>query len=166
MIAFKKIHINGTSLQGYLKTPWSFDEAAARIYAASGQDVFDAGDGYKVSFEATGEFNGAKFTLYDYKEDRTIHVGGKHGLDVQALTAELIELLKSVEPKAFTAQTHYDAEGRYSYGSESTEPSRSELLGDIAVVEIAAEVCRKNNLQATCDALLDVAKRVRDRLIK
>lgn len=99
--------VGGTSLRGYLETPWSFEETIARLLGA-GFEMQD-GDGDKLSVEFIGTFNGATFTLYDYKEDREIHIGGCNALKVKALAAALLPVLKAATPQPYTAAEHYDA---------------------------------------------------------
>lgn len=108
----------GTSLRGYLdNTPYRFEELIARLRGASGKNPTAATDGYKTSVEFTGAFNGQPFTLYDYKGDMTVHIGGTGRLDVDGLKAALLRLLRDAEPVSYEAALHYDElEGkRHSY---------------------------------------------------
>lgn len=88
---------------------WAFEETVARLLAASEQDAMAAGDGYKVSVEFTGRFNGQVFSLYDYKGGGQVHIGGHDALDVRGLVAALDAALAAVEPKPYRATVHYDA---------------------------------------------------------
>lgn len=105
----------GTGFSGtYLATPWSFAETVARL---SGQDPTAFTDGYKVSVEFSGRFDGQVFTLYDYKGDAEIHIGAAVNgrLDAPGLAAYLARALAAVEPKPFTATVNYDDDVR-QYG--------------------------------------------------
>jgi len=119
------VNINGTCLQGNFVSPWSFEETVARIYASSGQPVFEQTDEYKVSFEAVGFYVDDKgktypFSLYDWKGWKEIHLGGHSGLPAQTVMDEIIALLEKAVPKPFHARIHYDeAKGQtYSYEQE------------------------------------------------
>lgn len=109
--------INGTSLRGYLMGatwtregvawPWSFEETVARLIALSGQDPTLRTDEYKVSVEFVGRLGGDVFTLYDYKGDGAIHVGGA-SVSARALAEALLPLLRAVDPIPYRARMHYD----------------------------------------------------------
>ena len=99
-----------TYLRGYLDSPFSFEETVARLITLSGQDPTADTDQYKVSVEFVGLFNGHKFSLYDYKEDREIHIGGNDELDVEGLTKALLSGLATVEPTPYQANEYYDQE--------------------------------------------------------
>lgn len=123
-----KIDACGTSLQGIYKSPWSFEETVARLVALTGQNPTGGSDEYKVSICFAGTFgNGSGgadvFTLYDYKEDRQIHVGGNHGrINVQELAAILTEDLSKVEPTPYKAEEFYDCKTGHQWplaGSEN-----------------------------------------------
>jgi hypothetical protein len=124
--------INGTSLRGYLRTPWSFEETVARLVTLSGQDPTARTDGYKVSVEFTGLFGGDVFTLYDYKGGGCLHVGGR-SLDVKALETELVSLLRTVEPTPYSATINYDESAGATHGwgaPELTGPKSTGGLDD------------------------------------
>jgi hypothetical protein len=98
-------------LLAYYESPWSFEETVARIITASGQPP-KSGDDYKVSVEFEGRFKGQRFTLYDYKEGRSIHIGGNDKLDVVGLVAQLTFDLDAVRPTPYRAKEYYcDKEG-------------------------------------------------------
>ena len=104
------LSIDGTSLHGMFEPlPFSFEETVARLITLSGQapETMNT-DAYKVSVEFTGTFNGHTFTLYDYKGDRALHIGGRDGLPVKALILWLTEALQGVQPTDYTATEHYD----------------------------------------------------------
>lgn len=112
----------GGSLQGYFCGPWSFEETVGRLITLSGQPA-KSFDEYKTSVEFRGRWNGQPFTLYDYKEDREIHVGGDSKLDVKSLCGQLAKELVTVEPTAYTAAEHYDEEVGHSW------PVKDEING-------------------------------------
>lgn len=103
-----------SSLRGYFHGPWSFEETVARIAAASGQPV-QSDDDYKTSVSFEGTFNGQRFTLYDYKEDREIHVGGSAWLDVDGLCDALKTALANVTPQPYAAPEFYDEKQGHSF---------------------------------------------------
>lgn len=91
----------GTSLRGMFDSPWSFEETVARLYAASGQVPQSCDGGDKTTVEFVGDFLGAPFTVYDYKGDRQLHIGGREKLDVIGLQTALAHALAGVEPKTY-----------------------------------------------------------------
>jgi hypothetical protein len=107
--------VTGTSLRGYLNTPWNFTETVARLIALSGQDPTKRTDGYKVSVEFIGLFDDDVFTLYDYKEDNQIHIGGHGELNTVSFEVELIKELEGVTPAPYTAQYHYETSETHGY---------------------------------------------------
>jgi len=110
----KELDVGGGTVD-YLKTPWSFEETVARIYSAAGYDIFDI-DEYKTSFEVVGSFNGKGFRLYDYCEDREVHIGGeKEDLNVRDLTEALVKVLSEVEPTPYEAEEFYDYREGYEW---------------------------------------------------
>jgi len=92
-----------------------FEDVVARLYNLSNQNIFEQGDEYKLSFEVSGSFDGKPFTLYDWKGDNCVHIGGHDDLDVPGLKKELLKLVKKTDPKPFTAKLHYYGNGTYSY---------------------------------------------------
>jgi len=114
--------VDGTSLSGYFMegcTYRQFKETVAKIITVSGQMGTDATDGYKCSVEFVGTFKGQVFTLYDYKEDFQLHIGGRDGLDVRDLIAALTDALKDVTPTPFVATLHYDSRRQYGWPNAS-----------------------------------------------
>ena len=99
--------MGGGSLRGYYESPWMFEETVARLASASGQPAATS-DGYKTSVEFTGTFKGHSFALYDYKEDRAIHIGGGDQLNLAGLVDALNTQLASVEPTPYSAKEYYD----------------------------------------------------------
>jgi hypothetical protein len=104
-----------TWFRGMLPMPWGFEETVARLITLSGQDPTKETDGYKVSVQFVGRFKGNSFSLYDYKEDRAIHIGGTDALAVGKLADELIKALEDVQPTGYIAKEYYDIAGRHSW---------------------------------------------------
>lgn len=107
--------IDGTSLRGYYESPWSFEETVARLITASGQPARSF-DQYKTSVEFRGTFHGHVFTLYDYKEGRTIHIGGADDLDRVGFVKALTAALMLVTPTPYTAAEYYSDKIGHSWG--------------------------------------------------
>lgn len=106
---------SGTSLLGYYtQSLWSFEETVARLITASGQEI-ESPDEYKCSFQFSGFFNGKVFTLYDYKEDRTIHIGGNDPLILLTIQEHITFALLAVEPSFYIAKEYYDQKIGHSY---------------------------------------------------
>lgn len=117
-ITFREnIDTSNTHFQDLLSiTDMTFQEIVARLYGASNQKIFDNSDEYKTSFEIRGIHNGNIFTLYDYKCDYQIHIGGHDDLDIFDLKKDLTTLILNTEPKSYVAKLYYDCEGVYSFG--------------------------------------------------
>lgn len=94
---------------------WTFEKVVACINNLSDQNIFERTDKYKVSFELVGTYKGICFTLYDWKEDNCVHIGGTEDLDIDGLKKELIEVIKMTEPKPFKTRLYYTCEKYYSY---------------------------------------------------
>lgn len=109
--------INGTSFQCYLQCdlPLPFNELVARLITLSGQSGQENGDGYKLSVQFTGTFNGKPFSLYDYKGDDEIHVGGHDELDVTGLLRALNAGIQNTKPTSYVATRHYDDATTHQY---------------------------------------------------
>jgi len=118
LISWSTSLASGTSLRGYFEPPYTFEETVARLVALSGQSPADRSDGYKTSVEFVGHFKGQVFTLYDYKGDRSLHVGGTSALDVDGLRQALIVELATIAPVAYSAIEYYECAGR-RHGWES-----------------------------------------------
>jgi hypothetical protein len=97
----------GGHFRDYFKGPWSFEETVARLITASGQPA-ESSDQEKSSVDFVGVFEGQRFTLYDYKEDRQIHIGGENELNVAGLIEELTKELASVQPTEYVAREFYN----------------------------------------------------------
>lgn len=106
--------INNTSFRGYLPSPYSFQETVGRLYTMAGDDMFrDCDD--KCSFHITGMLENTVFTLYDYKEDDLIHIGGHENLRIDQLIIYLNMMLKVTEPTPYVAQYHYETNRTYHW---------------------------------------------------
>lgn len=111
-----------TSFKGYLETPYSYNEAVARLYALVDYNIFEQTDKYKISFCVSGTYKEKVFTIYDYKCDEMLHIGchgaglsfglkkkeNKDNLDVESFNVELLRQMAMVEPKNYTAKYYYD----------------------------------------------------------
>jgi hypothetical protein len=128
--------VNGTSFRGMLSTPWSFEETVARLKALSGQDPTAQTDEYKVSVEFEGTFRGDTFTLYDYKGDNALHIGGTSDLDVAALQAALVPELWTVTPAPYTATIHYAERGTHGWPNASSSALLRALTAPEAKVAV------------------------------
>ena len=119
VLEFKQVDTLNTAFRSYLDDlPWPFEETVARILAASRQPIFEQTDRCKMSFEARGKFEGSAFTLYDYKEDRRIHIGGPADLQVEELKAALRPVLAHATPAPYEARIHYGRGGTYRWPAE------------------------------------------------
>lgn len=90
----RHVDIVGTALRGYLDAPYEFEELVDRLVAISDQRPDSPHEKTTVHF--SGTFAGHVFTLYDYKGDRAIHIGGTRHLDVDGLRADLLARLAGV----------------------------------------------------------------------
>lgn len=104
--------VSGSYLVGYMTSPWTFQETVARLITLSGQDPTKQTDQYKTSVEFYGYFKGKFFTLYDYKNDDMIHVGGHGDLNVNELSSELVRELKGAPPTPYRARYWYEGGGQ------------------------------------------------------
>ena len=119
VLELKQVDTLNTAFRSYLDDlPWSFEETVARILVVSHQPIFDQTDRCKMSFEARGKFEGSAFTLYDYKEDRRIHIGGPSELKAEELKAALRPVLAHATPAPYEAQLHYGRGGTYRWPTE------------------------------------------------
>ena len=99
-------NIGGTFFRAKLTLPTiPFGVQCHRLEVLSGQDPREWEDDEKITVMFIGTFKGEPFTLYDYRGDRTFHIGGHDTLDVVGLTEKLRGLLvtykmvQSVMPK-------------------------------------------------------------------
>lgn len=103
------IKATGTSGRGRFEgSPYSFETTVARFVAiAYGPEghrfPFHEDSDDKVSVYFVGTFNGKVFTLYDYKRDQQIHIGGSPDLDVEGLIQELRRLFVNAAPAPWSA---------------------------------------------------------------
>jgi len=116
---------NGTSFRAMFTSPWSFEETVGRILRSSGQTIFANSDEYKVSFEAVGLFNGEVFTLYDYKGDFGVHIGGHDELDFKGLHNWLVNLLADTIPSNYSAMIHYNGDRGKRYGWKGEQDGKA-----------------------------------------
>lgn len=82
----------------------SFEKIVACLYEMSGQPIFQQGDDYKMIFCVNGTYDGEPFTLYDWKGDRSVHIGGSDRLNVDGLIKELLVRIMITTPKKFNVQ--------------------------------------------------------------
>lgn len=92
----------------------SFEKIVACLYEMSGQPIFQQGDDYKMIFCVNGTFDGEPFSLYDWKGDRSVHIGGRDTLNADGLIKELLRLIMITTPKKFNIRGP-DGE-RYKFG--------------------------------------------------
>lgn len=98
-------NINGTSLRGYLDTPWSFEETVARLLALAPDGAVEYDIDGKVAVEVTGTFRGEPFSVYDWKGSRgQLHLGGHRSLDVLDLGPALVAALETVTPRPISVR--------------------------------------------------------------
>ncbi len=125
VLEFKPVNVLNTAFRDYLNNaPWSFEETVGRILTASGQPIFDQTDCCKMSFEARGVFDGGAFTLYDYKGDTRIHIGGFANLKTQELKEVLQQVLADTHPTPYEARIRYGQGGTYRWASEHPADKR------------------------------------------
>ena len=112
--------MNGTHLQGYwYELPYSFEETVARLITVSGQKP--GGGGYKSSFDFYGTYEGKVFTLYDYKGDYRIHIGGRSELELEELREVLTEEIADAEPTPYEAVAEYHGPEILEDGTENED---------------------------------------------
>ena len=125
-----KIVVSGnfedTSLIGYYAEEHStFIETVGRLVGRLtelGHGIFDKTDKFKSSFDINLELqddDGKKicfFTLYDYKEDFELHIGGNSNtrLYLREIGETLDNMLYNTNPVDYSARTYYNA--GYVYG--------------------------------------------------
>lgn len=82
---------------------FSFPEMVGRLRSLCDYDIFDDPI-EKTSFNVIGTYKGNTFTLYDYKGDHNIHIGGYKGkLDVSELIRILADNIKKTQPCTYEA---------------------------------------------------------------
>jgi hypothetical protein len=95
----------GTCFQAYLPTD-NFQLTVAKLLTLSGQTVPEHGMLDKSTFDLMGTWRGQPFSLYDYKYDGEIHIGGSKELDVPGLSEALFAGLNGVEGTPYKAVYH------------------------------------------------------------
>ena len=151
----------GTSFREYLTSPFSFEETIGRLITVSGQDPTFQTDECKVSVEFIGRFEDHIFTLYDYKGDHELHIGGTDALNVAKLHTALIAALRGVTPSPYTAIVRYDELDGQSHGWPITTKTKTndidprvltfvrEFLGDCGLPFVAHQYALAEMVQAT-----------------
>ena len=92
---------------------WKFEDVLARLITIGkehGQDIFKQCDDQKSIFKLEGTYKGEVFTLYDYKGNAGVNIGGTNQLDVAGLVPALVDVIRKTKPTAFTAQSPYTGE--------------------------------------------------------
>ena len=92
----------------YITPPYPFEESVARLYALAGYEIFDCTDEFKLSFNASGTYKGKPFSIYDWKCDNLLHVGGKDDFDIVSFKKDIVKLMKTVKPKHYEAKYYYN----------------------------------------------------------
>lgn len=105
----------GTYFIEYLETPYTFEEAVARLYTLAGYDIFEESDGDKTSFHITCVYGGNAFSLYDYKEDDEIHIGGRREWNMVGFIDSLLQLMSQTIPTPYRAKCYYSDCHKYSW---------------------------------------------------
>ena len=116
-----ELDANGTHFRRILHTsPWSFSEAVALLLDLSGtsqEQVFEASGDDKVSVEFHGTWRDQVFTLYDWKNDFQLHIGGREALEVDSLERALLRHMETATPRAFKALATYERRIAYGFGA-------------------------------------------------
>ena len=113
-IRWREGEIDGTYYLGFWDDlPYSFEETVARLITVSGQNPII--NGYKCSIHFHGTYEGKVFTLYDYKGDYRIHIGGKRGLNLEGLKQFLAEEIADSEPTPYEAVADYQPGIRHQW---------------------------------------------------
>lgn len=96
------VSVNGTYFIGYLTDradwPWSFEVTIGKLLNLQ-RNLADGAE--KVAVEFHGKFNGHVFTLYDYKGDCELHIGG-HKNELNGTVSTLESTLKNLKPIPFS----------------------------------------------------------------
>ena len=104
---------NGTGGRGIFRSDYSFEETIARLKTLSGSEPDDLGE-YKCSVEFVGVYKGEVFTVYDWKRDRQIHIGGSREIDYDGLIGALYDAIADSEPTPYKARYDYESYEDYS----------------------------------------------------
>ena len=104
------VDLNGTHLLGYLDHPYLFAQALSRLYYLADYNIFadrNRGDIYKSSFGINGSYEGKRFSLYDYKDDERIHIGGDDNLNLDGLKHQLLCMMETANEPSFVTHSNY-----------------------------------------------------------
>lgn len=101
------LYLSHTDVHTHNDINLSFPEIIGRLYSLCDYDIFE--DQYeKTSFEVFGIYKGEVFTLYDYKGDYNIHIGGhKDKLDINGLVRALADTIMKTQPRAYKAHIEW-----------------------------------------------------------
>lgn len=92
---------------------WGFEDIVARLITLgkrNGQDIFKQTDEEKCMFELEGTYKGEVFTLYDYKGNGGVNIGGTDRLDVIGLSNALADIIKVTLATKFKEHSPYTGE--------------------------------------------------------
>ena len=73
----------------------SFENTFGKIRVFGGKNVSYGGD--NSTFEFIGTYDGQQYSLYDYKNDRNVHIGGGAKLNVSGLKTFLLKQLDEIK---------------------------------------------------------------------
>jgi hypothetical protein len=136
------VEIAGTSFRGFLSLgELGFQETVARLITLSGQTPVGSGDG-KTTVEFAGTFRGKAFSLYDYRGDQELHIGGGPALNVDALREALTAALKGVQPTPYICTDtghYYDNAHQWDWPTEKPVPATSKYV-DIRGIRVMVDV--------------------------
>lgn len=82
-----RLSIGGTFFRCYLTG--RFSEMKRKLENMSGQDSLCDSWGEQTTFMFVGSIGGHTFTIYDYEDDKRLHIGGTDVLDLGALELAL-----------------------------------------------------------------------------
>jgi hypothetical protein len=105
---------NVTVFISELHVPFSFEEAVARLVGLSGQNPAAPPELIKRAIRFSGRWDGHYFTIYNYKDNSRLHIGGEPALrgDIADLRDELIAGIGAATPHPFRCTGRYLPDGR------------------------------------------------------